>query len=44
MLRRGSAMVSHFVGGATPPMTIMPVCRPPPQFGGAARRPLKFNY
>jgi hypothetical protein len=26
-------------------MTIMPVNRPPPKFGGAvARRPLKFNY
>ena len=44
MIRRASPMVSHFVGGAAPPMTIMPVSRPPPQFGGASRRPLKFNY
>ena len=35
------------IGGALPQdrMTIMPVNRPPPKFGGAvARRPLKFNY
>jgi hypothetical protein len=40
--RAGKAM-----GGALPQnqMTIMPVNRPPPKFGGAvARRPLKFNY
>jgi hypothetical protein len=36
----------HIVGSALPQnqMTIMPVNRPPPQFGGAGRRPLKFNY
>ena len=40
--RAGKAM-----GGALPQnqMTIMPVNRPPPKFGGdVARRPLKFNY
>ena len=40
--RAGKAM-----GGALPQnqMTIMPVNRPPPKFGGAvARRPFKFNY
>ena len=46
MLKRASPVISQFVGGAfgQDKMTIMPVNRPPPQFGGAARRPLKFNY
>jgi hypothetical protein len=47
MMNRGKKAVSNIVGSALPPdrMTIMPVSRPPPKFGGAvARRPLKFNY
>ena len=34
------------IGSALPQnqMTIMPVSRPPPNIGGAVRRPLKFNY
>jgi hypothetical protein len=47
MMNRGKKAVSNFIGSALPEnqMTIMPVSRPPPKFGGAgARRPLKFNY
>ena len=47
MLKRASPVMAQFIGGAFGPdrMTIMPVSRPPPKFGGAvARRPLKFNY
>jgi len=47
MMNRGKKAVSNIVGSALPQdrMTIMPVSRPPPKFGGAvARRPLKFNY
>ena len=47
ILKRASPVISQFIGGAfgQDKMTIMPVNRPPPpQFGGAARRPLKFNY
>ena len=35
--KRGSAIPQNQT-------TIMPVNRPPPKFGGAVRRPLKFNY
>ena len=35
--KRGSAIPQN-------QLTIMPVNRPPPKFGGAVRRPLKFNY
>jgi len=47
MLKRASPVISQFIGGAfgQDRMTIMPVNRPPPpQVGGATRRPLKFNY
>ena len=46
MLKRASPAISQFIGGAfgQDKMTIMPVNRPPPQIGGASRRPLKFNY
>jgi hypothetical protein len=47
MMNRGKKAAYHILGSALPPnqMTIMPVTRTPPKFGGAvARRPLKFNY
>jgi hypothetical protein len=47
MMNRGRKAVSNIVGCALPEnqMTIQPVARTPPKFGGAvARRPLKFNY
>ena len=46
ILKRASPVISQFIGGAfgQDKMTIMPVNRPPPQFSGAGRRPLKFNY
>ena len=45
IIKRASPVISQFIGGSfgQDKMTIMPVNRPP-QFGGAARRPLKFNY
>ena len=43
MLKR--PVVSNFMGGASPPMTIQPYQQPLPKIGGVvARRPLKFNY
>ena len=47
MMNRGKKAAYHILGSALPPnqMTIMPVNRSPPKFGGAvARRPLKFNF
>ena len=46
MIKRASPVISNFMGGASPPMTIMPVSRPPLKMGGVvvARHPLKFNY
>ena len=44
MLNRAGKAI---MGSALPQnqMTIQPVTRPPPKFGGAiTRRPLKFNY
>ena len=43
--KRGSGVRVHNASIPSNQMTIMPVTRPPPKFGGAvARRPLKFNY
>jgi len=43
MLKR--PVISNFMGGASPPMTIQPYQQPLPKMGGAvSRRPLKFNY
>ena len=46
MLDRAGKAVSRVVGSALPrnQMSIQPVSRPLPKVGGAARRPLKFNY
>ena len=46
MIKRAGKAVSNFMGGAAPPMTIMPYQRPLPKMGGVvlARHPLKFNY
>jgi hypothetical protein len=46
MLKRASPVVSNFMGGASPPMTIQPYQQPLPKMGGVvvSRRPLKFNY
>ena len=43
MLNRAGKVI---LGAALPQnqMTIQPVSRPFPKFGGAVRRPLKFNY